>query len=151
METDICSVEQAASILGLHPKTVRGFIQSGKLKARKLGKSWRIRRDDIEELLGHESGRSDRDSDELPPSPTHVSPAPSKVQITTIIDISVSNRDEGDRLSTAIIASVNAKDQELGNARIDYIFYDTEKKARFIVFGGAEFMSQLLALIARIS
>ena len=44
MEQKFYSVGEIARILGLHPKTVQRFIREGKLKARKIGRAWRVSR-----------------------------------------------------------------------------------------------------------
>lgn len=46
------TVEQAASLLGLHVKTVRGYVRDGRLKAVKVGKRYRIAREDLEAFAG---------------------------------------------------------------------------------------------------
>src|SRR4051812_41920029 len=48
----LCTVEFAAAQLQLHPRTVHRFIREGRLPARKLGKSYRIRRSDLEAFTG---------------------------------------------------------------------------------------------------
>lgn len=41
------NVEQIAQILNIHPKTVQRYIREGKLRAVKLGKSWRVTGHDL--------------------------------------------------------------------------------------------------------
>jgi excisionase family DNA binding protein len=153
MNDDILTVDQVARILHLHPKTIRGFIREGKLKAKKLGKGWRIYKSDIESFIDDE-GRS-RAGTQGEKSDTSIERSRiekhEKVLVTSIVDIYVQNRDEADRISASIIGSSNTRDQSYGNVRIDYIYYETEIKARFIVFGGARFTSDLLKLISMIS
>jgi len=45
------SVEKVAEMLDLHPQTIRRWIKEGKLKATKPGQSYKIRKEDLEELL----------------------------------------------------------------------------------------------------
>ena len=35
-------IKDVASILGVHPNTIRRWIKSGKLKATKVGRDWKI-------------------------------------------------------------------------------------------------------------
>jgi excisionase family DNA binding protein len=51
----ILTVEQAAKHLHLHPFTVLKFIKSGKLKASKIGRVYRIRESAIEDFLNRHS------------------------------------------------------------------------------------------------
>ncbi len=51
--TDYLSPESAAETLGIHVQTLRGYVRSGKLPARRLAgeRAIRIRRSDLEKLL----------------------------------------------------------------------------------------------------
>ena len=52
MSEDVYTVELAAERLRLHPKTVLRFIAEGRLRAVKMGKSYRILRSDLDALIG---------------------------------------------------------------------------------------------------
>lgn len=47
---ELISVDEAAQQLQLQPRTVRGYIRSGKLRASRIGKQYRIRIEDLELL-----------------------------------------------------------------------------------------------------
>jgi hypothetical protein len=74
-----------------------------------------------------------------------------KVQVSSIVDVFVENKNEASRLSTTILAAMNSRDPEHGNARCDFLFYEDELKARFILWGTPTFMSTMLSLIAAIT
>lgn len=46
------SLEQVAERLGLHVRTVRGYVRSGRLKAVRIGKQYRVAREDFETITG---------------------------------------------------------------------------------------------------
>lgn len=52
MSEEVYTVEQFAERLKLHPKTVLRFIREGRVRAVKVGKSWRILRSDLEAMTG---------------------------------------------------------------------------------------------------
>ncbi|HEY8616505.1 helix-turn-helix domain-containing protein [Phenylobacterium sp.] len=52
MSQEFYTVEAAAGRLGLHPKTVLRFIRDGRLKAARIGKSYRIQRSELDRLAG---------------------------------------------------------------------------------------------------
>jgi excisionase family DNA binding protein len=52
MSEEVYTVEQFAERLKLHPKTVLRFIRDGRLRAAKVGKSYRILRTDMEAMTG---------------------------------------------------------------------------------------------------
>jgi excisionase family DNA binding protein len=45
------TLDEAASILKLHPQTLRRWIRQGRLFARRVGKQFRLRREDIERAV----------------------------------------------------------------------------------------------------
>ena len=48
MSTEEISVKQAAELLGLNEQTVYGYVRSGKIAARRIGRGrWRIARADV--------------------------------------------------------------------------------------------------------
>ncbi len=52
MSQELYSVEQVAERLGLHVKTVRSYVREGRLKAVRIGKQYRIAREDLEAMTG---------------------------------------------------------------------------------------------------
>lgn len=47
----ILTVEEAAKIIKVSPKTVRDWLRSGQLRGLKAGKQWRILRQDLESFM----------------------------------------------------------------------------------------------------
>lgn len=45
------SLKQTAEKIGVHWKTVRTYCLSGKIKAVKIGRDWKIAEDEIEHIL----------------------------------------------------------------------------------------------------
>ena len=48
---EIFTVDQAAEILALCPKTIRDMLKTGRMHGSKIGGKWRITRADIDELI----------------------------------------------------------------------------------------------------
>jgi excisionase family DNA binding protein len=70
MSEEVYTVEQFAERLKLHPKTVLRFIRDGRLRAVKVGKSYRIPRSEMEAMTGVVRRSS-----------------PSAARVTSIVDI----------------------------------------------------------------
>src|SRR5690606_41503039 len=83
------TVEQAARLLGLHVKTVRGYVRDGRLKAVKIGKQYRIAREDLEAFTG------------LPLAPAG---AARRAEASVIVEVEGVDRALMDRLSTLVLA-----------------------------------------------
>ena len=49
------TTQQVADILQLKPKTIREYIKQGKIRAYKIGRSWRITEEDLKEFITKES------------------------------------------------------------------------------------------------
>jgi excisionase family DNA binding protein len=50
-EPEYLKVEEVATLLRVHVRTVRDWIQRGEIQAYKIGNHWRIRRDDLERAM----------------------------------------------------------------------------------------------------
>lgn len=50
-DPEYLKVEEVATLLRVHVRTVRDWIQRGEIEAYKIGKEWRIRRDDLERAM----------------------------------------------------------------------------------------------------
>jgi excisionase family DNA binding protein len=51
MKQQAFSLKDSASILGVHPDTLRRAIKAGKLRAAKIGKDYRIARNELERFF----------------------------------------------------------------------------------------------------
>lgn len=67
----ILTVEEVADLLRYHPATIGRWLEAGFLPGSKLGKEWRILREDVRQLLVDNSNAEREQSNEpidLPPS-----------------------------------------------------------------------------------
>ena len=51
-ERELYSVGEVAELLGLHVRTVRNYVREGRLKAVRIGKQYRISKEDFAALTG---------------------------------------------------------------------------------------------------
>lgn len=51
------TVEQAAEILQVHPRTLRNWLNAGRVKGRQLGRVWRIEKADLEAFIKGEPAK----------------------------------------------------------------------------------------------
>jgi excisionase family DNA binding protein len=74
------STEEVADILGLHVRTVRGYVRDGRLPGIRIGKQYRIARDDLAAFTG-----------------THPGPAadgPPRVEVSAVVQVAPLRADE---------------------------------------------------------
>ncbi|OGY99556.1 MAG: hypothetical protein A2945_02840 [Candidatus Liptonbacteria bacterium RIFCSPLOWO2_01_FULL_52_25] len=61
MEREFLSTSELAKILGISRIAVFKKIKSGRIKARKIGRNFMIRREDLPEILGTSLGKNDKE------------------------------------------------------------------------------------------
>lgn len=133
------TVEQISEMLGIHPKTIQRYIREGKLRATKIGKSWRVTGHDLSVFTEQaETGDKNRRRDVNPDE---------KVVISSVIDINVDHRDEAIRIINTLTAILNGKPPEYGRSSMHAQFIEAEYKVRITLWGGNRFMAAMLDAI----
>jgi len=95
MSKELYSVEQVAERLGLHVKTVRGYVREGRLKAVRIGKQYRIARQDLEALTGRPE-----------PAPEPVR-RERHIEVSSIVEIDVVSPEMANRLMNSLMAAAS--------------------------------------------
>lgn len=121
------SVEQVADQLGLHVRTVRGYIRAGRLKAVRIGKQYRVARGDLDELTGKR----------------HVSLGWPVIEVSSIVQIEGVDHAAADRLSTLVLATANTA----RGLRIQAVYDEERVRMKFIVLGGAGATAEVLRML----
>lgn len=133
MGTEMYSVEQVAERLGLHVRTVRGYIRSGRLKAVRIGKQYRIARPDLEALTGQPA---------TPP------PAADRaVEVSSIVQVDGVGRAAADRLSTLVLAAANVGAPDARPLRVQHVYDEERQRMKLIILGGPGDTAELLRMV----
>jgi excisionase family DNA binding protein len=138
-ESDLLSVEQVAERLGLHVRTVRAYVRTGRLKGVRIGKQYRIRREDLAALIG---GPSSLESERVR---RH-----RHVDVSVIVQVDVLSPDSVGRVTNMLMAAAQAPRDEDQALRID-TGYD-EERARFKIYvsGSMETTITMLRLVSKL-
>ena len=139
MEPKLYSVDEIARFLDLHPKTVRRFIREGKIKARKIGRAWKINQNDLREYAHGEFTTNNEEPDMSPDSRLS-----DRISVSAVVEVHEGSREEASRISNSLIAVLNCKDPSWGESRYDFVYYPETKKARFILYGTPQFLRDVL-------
>ena len=99
MPQELYSVYQVADLLGLHVKTVRGYVREGRLKAIRIGKQYRIARADLEALTGKSAAAL-----EGPPVRRH-----RHVEVSSVVDIDAVPKETADRMTVYLLAAARRR------------------------------------------
>jgi excisionase family DNA binding protein len=131
---ELYSVDQVADLLGLHVKTVRGYVRDGRLKAVRIGKQYRIRRADLAAFTGRSVAGPARET-----AVRH-----RRVEVSTVVRIDAIDQATMSRLATYLTGSV---DQDRpGNPHVQAI-YDEERAAlQVVIIGDLTHTADLLKL-----
>jgi excisionase family DNA binding protein len=136
------SVEQVAERLGLHVRTVRAYLRTGRLKGVRIGKQYRISQADLNALIGGGASRAEE------PVRRH-----RHVDVSTIVQVDVISSESVDRLTNMVMAAAKAPRDEDQPLRIDTT-YDAERARLKIFLSGSvdttvSMLNLVNALVAR--
>ena len=135
MSTHFYTADQVAQVLNLHVKTIRRYVREGRLKARRIGKEYRIARADLDEFAG-ETRTADK-----PVVRTR------RVIASTIVDADVVSPEESHRVTTMIMAALNSRKGEADFPRVDTIYYEEQAKLRITITATPVLTCELLRMI----
>jgi len=135
------TVHELAEILSLHPKTVQRFLREGKIKATKIGREWRVQKEDLRDFAHAELSALPADE---PRATTRLA---DRVQVTAVIELDEGHSSEVSRISNSLIAALNSKDPRFGEARYDLVYHPEVRKARFVISGTPLLIRTILELV----
>lgn len=132
MTDRLYSVEEVAERLGLHVRTVRGYVRDGKLPATRIGKQYRINRADLEAFTGL-------------PAPESGSIARQRhSEVSSIVEVDGVDQTTADRVSTLLTGTAGNRFANEQPLRVQ-TFYDRERaRLKVILVGGLGDTARLL-------
>ena len=133
MPQELYSVEQVANRLGLHVRTIRNYVRDGRLKAVRIGKQYRIAREDLEEFTGTTVAALEVDE------------AARHVEASSIVHIDAIDRAGADRINTHVIGSLNQSG--IGRLRVETVYDEDRAVLKVIILGDLGPTAELLRLI----
>lgn len=132
------TVDQISKMLDIHPKTIQRYIREGKLRANKIGKSWRV--------TGHDLSVFAESAMKSSPAPA-VSPEDRTV-VSSVIDIQIDDFDDSTRIVNLLTSALNCKPQEYGKSAMHLQHLEQEDKVRITLWGNIRFMKEMIELIS---
>jgi excisionase family DNA binding protein len=156
------TVDQISSMLDLHEKTVQRYIREGKLKASKVGKSWRINGHDLSVFVeqtapiavspssGERAAMQQRTATAAAFNQT-AQPTDrnrEKIRISAVVDIDVADKDEASRIINMMLAILNCKPADYGQTSMNAQYLEFEQKVRIMLWGQPRFMEDIIHSIA---
>lgn len=154
MEEKFYTIDQIAEMLELHHKTIRKFINEGKLRANKIGKQWRITGHDLSLFMENNNvniknvNKSDDENIKFSTSSIDDKNITSKIGISTVVDLNSIDLNEYRKLSNMLLAVMNSKDNNLSNSTINMKYYPEAQNLKIMLWGGIEFIKEMLDFIS---
>ncbi|CAN3984569.1 helix-turn-helix domain-containing protein [Kitasatospora purpeofusca] len=140
------SVEQVAELLGLHVRTVRGYVRDGRLRATRIGKQYRIARRDFESFAGGPGADGADTTAESEDSPPAV-PGPLHAEASVVVQIDAIGVREAARLSNTLLAAVSGPRGGGVPLRIETLHNEERSTLKVIVLGAPADAAELLLLV----
>ena len=128
------SLEQVAERLGLQVRTVRSYVRSGRLKAIRIGKQYRVTRESLEELAGPAPLRD--------PVPRH-----RHVEVSSVIQVDAVSQETAGRVTNHLVAAAKTPGDHGTALRIDAIYDEERSQLKIIVIGSLQNAGNVFRLL----
>jgi excisionase family DNA binding protein len=121
-EARLYSLEQVAERLGLQVRTVRSYVRSGRLKAIRIGKQYRVTRESLEDLTG--------------PAPKRDAvPRHRHIEVSSVIQVDAVSVDTASRVTTHLVGAAKAPRDDGSALRVETIYDEERSQLKVIVIG----------------
>ncbi len=134
------TVDEAAQRLNLHVKTVRRFIRDGRLPAKRIGKEYRITRAALDEFGGTVADSG---------SPTVTRSR--NILVSSIVDVDAISAEDSQRITTLIMAGLNARRGEPDFPRVDSLYEPERGRLRVMLTANPILTCDLIRTIAALA
>jgi excisionase family DNA binding protein len=156
MEDKFYTIDQIAELLCMHHKTIRKFINEGKLGASKVGKQWRITGHDLSVFMekNNVGVGNEKKSEELNIDYSTIGGIETiaeRINVSAVVDIKETEKDEYIRISNTLIAVANCKDPEVGKSTVQIKYDEKDKRARVILLGSIKFIENMLSTVSMLA
>ncbi|MGZ3399963.1 MAG: helix-turn-helix domain-containing protein [Caulobacteraceae bacterium] len=119
MSGSLYTVEQTAERLRLHPKTVLRMIRDGRLKAKRIGKAYRILGDDLDAAAGVVRAEAREATD----------------RTTVIADFGDLRPEVAGRFISMMTASLNSREARADPIRLEAAYDPDLRRVKLVVIG----------------
>jgi excisionase family DNA binding protein len=121
-EARLYSLEQVAERLGLQVRTVRSYVRSGRLKAIRIGKQYRVTRESLEDLTGSALKRD-------------AIPRHRHAEVSSVIQVDAVSQDTASRVTHHLVGAAKAPRDDGSPLRVETIYDEERSQLKVIVIG----------------
>jgi excisionase family DNA binding protein len=137
----VYTVEQFAELVKLHPKTVLRFIKEGRVRAVKVGRSYRILRSELEAMTGLRSEVEAMTAAVLGP------PQRASARVTSIVDIPDIDPEAAKRLARLVPSVRMGRETPDDPMSLDIAYDQVRSSLKVVIVGSLADTSAILTMI----
>lgn len=134
------SVDDVAELLGLHVKTVRGYVRDGKLTATRIGKQYRIAARDLEQFTGQPTRPMSRET----------ASRVRRVEVTSVVQIEAADPETVHRISTLLTAAVVTPSPDRSRLHVQTVYDEQTAVLKLVLIGGLENIAAALRVVGAV-
>jgi excisionase family DNA binding protein len=124
------SPDQVADMLGLHVRTVRGYVRDGRLPAVRIGKQYRISEQDLRAFTGEP-----------------LAEPPVRAEATAVVQLTGIGRELMDRVSTLVVAGANSTSAGGQRLHVHTAYDASQRSLKVIAVGEPDDAARVLSMI----
>jgi excisionase family DNA binding protein len=131
------SLEDVAERLGLQVRTVRSYVRAGKLKAVRIGKQYRVAREDLESITGPRGWRA---------SVARYR----RAEVSSIVQADAVSQETADRIANHLLGAAKAPRDDGSALRVETIYDRAHAQIKVIVIGSLGATAAIFGLLGAI-
>jgi excisionase family DNA binding protein len=139
MQDKLYSIQELTELLQLHEKTILRFIHEGKIKARKIGRAWKVSEYDLRTYV-HGELATQRPIDRSVSYET----IGERISCSCACEVADQSPEEAIRLSNSFIAMLNSKDDSWGKTRFEFSYDPDRRRAKYSFAGTPTFIAAII-------
>lgn len=136
-ESRLYSLDQVAERLGLHVRTVRAYVRSGRLKAIRIGKQYRVAREELEAIAGTSNSRD-------------AVSRRRRAEVSSIVQMDAVTQNMAHRVAEHLRSAVEAPRDDGSALRVETIYDQGHAQLKVIVIGSLPVAANVFRLLGAI-
>jgi len=133
-EPRMYSLEQVADQLGLHVRTVRSYVRSGRLNAVRIGKQYRVAREDLESITG-------------PSGPRNAVAQHRRAEVSSVVQVDAVSEGTARRITDHLRDAVQKPRDDGAALRVETIYDLGHAQMKVIVIGSLSAAANIFGLL----
>jgi excisionase family DNA binding protein len=135
-EPGFYSLNQVADRLGLHVRTVRAYVRSGRLKAIRIGKQYRVAQEDLESITGETDARR--------------SARRRRAEVSSVVKMAAVTENMMHRVTDHLRTAVKAAREDDSELRVETIYDQGHAELNVIVIGSLSAAAGVFGLLGAV-